>query len=195
MGNTVLRMLTGFLAIACLWAFTTSPVTAGPKGDKAKAEAKKGDQAKAKKGDAAKKSPEERQAAMKKLFARKDKDNSGGLSVEEFTAAGKKAPQDAEKAMKRTELMTKRFKALDKDGDGELSAAEFMAPPQKKKRAGGEGKKKVLTIWFGVRDQRQRHRRLARWTFPIWLYVSVTGVLIYVMLYRLFPPVDSAALP
>jgi uncharacterized membrane protein YozB (DUF420 family) len=36
-----------------------------------------------------------------------------------------------------------------------------------------------------------RHRRLARWTFPIWLYVSVTGVVVYVMLYHLWP---SAAL-
>jgi len=36
-----------------------------------------------------------------------------------------------------------------------------------------------------------RHRRLARWTFPIWLYVSVTGVVVYVMLYHLWPPADS----
>jgi len=36
-----------------------------------------------------------------------------------------------------------------------------------------------------------RHRRLARWTFPIWLYVSVTGVIVYVMLYHLWPPVAS----
>jgi len=33
-----------------------------------------------------------------------------------------------------------------------------------------------------------RHRRLARWTFPIWLYVSVTGVVVYAMLYHLWPP-------
>jgi len=33
-----------------------------------------------------------------------------------------------------------------------------------------------------------RHRRLARWTLPIWLYVSVTGVIVYWMLYRLYPP-------
>jgi uncharacterized membrane protein YozB (DUF420 family) len=37
---------------------------------------------------------------------------------------------------------------------------------------------------------RARHRRLARWTYPIWLYVSVTGVVVYVMLYHLWPPVD-----
>jgi uncharacterized membrane protein YozB (DUF420 family) len=35
---------------------------------------------------------------------------------------------------------------------------------------------------------REKHRRLARVTFPIWLYVSVTGVLVYVMLYHLWPP-------
>ena len=35
----------------------------------------------------------------------------------------------------------------------------------------------------------RRHRLLARWTFPIWLYVSITGVVVYVMLYHLWPPV------
>jgi len=35
---------------------------------------------------------------------------------------------------------------------------------------------------------RTKHRKLARWTFPIWLYVSVTGVVVYVMLYHLWPP-------
>src|SRR5258708_1298021 len=34
-----------------------------------------------------------------------------------------------------------------------------------------------------------RHRRIARWTFPIWLYVSVTGVLVYFMLYQWYRPV------
>ena len=46
----------------------------------------------------------------------------------------------------------------------------------------------VATIYFGLSDQRPRHRRWARWTFPIWLYVSVTGVVIYVFLYHLYPP-------
>ena len=35
---------------------------------------------------------------------------------------------------------------------------------------------------------RQKHRRLAHWTFPIWLYVSITGVVVYLMLYQLWPP-------
>jgi putative membrane protein len=37
---------------------------------------------------------------------------------------------------------------------------------------------------------RAKHRRMAWWTFPIWLYVSVTGVVVYVMLYHLWPPTD-----
>ena len=43
----------------------------------------------------------------------------------------------------------------------------------------------LATIYFGVRDNRRRHVALARWTFPIWLYVSVTGVVVYFMLYWL----------
>jgi uncharacterized membrane protein YozB (DUF420 family) len=43
-----------------------------------------------------------------------------------------------------------------------------------------------LTIWHGWRDNRLRHRRLARWTLPIWLYVSVTGVVIYLVLYQVY---------
>ena len=46
----------------------------------------------------------------------------------------------------------------------------------------------ILTIFFGLKNWRERHRKLARWTFPIWLYVSVTGVLVYFMLYQWFPP-------
>ncbi len=52
----------------------------------------------------------------------------------------------------------------------------------------------VITIYLGLRDRRTAHRRLARWTFPIWLYVSVTGVVVYVMLYQLFPPLPAAAI-
>jgi len=43
----------------------------------------------------------------------------------------------------------------------------------------------LLTLWAAIRDRRARHRRLARWTLPIWLYVSITGVTVYWMLYRL----------
>jgi putative membrane protein len=41
----------------------------------------------------------------------------------------------------------------------------------------------LITLYRGWQDQRARHRRLARITFPLWLYVSVTGVVIYGMLY------------
>jgi len=46
----------------------------------------------------------------------------------------------------------------------------------------------VVTIWLGLADRRRRHKRLAWWTFPIWLYVSVTGVIVYMMLYQIYPP-------
>ncbi|MGE0639632.1 MAG: DUF420 domain-containing protein [Thermoanaerobaculia bacterium] len=42
-----------------------------------------------------------------------------------------------------------------------------------------------LTLWRGLAGRYDRHRRIARWTLPIWLYVSVTGVVVYWMLYRL----------
>lgn len=45
----------------------------------------------------------------------------------------------------------------------------------------------VLTLRLAWRREFVRHRRLARWTFPIWLYVSVTGVAIYAFLYWLYP--------
>lgn len=45
----------------------------------------------------------------------------------------------------------------------------------------------LVTLYNALRDRFDRHRAVARWTFPIWLYVSVTGVVIYVMLY-LVPP-------
>ena len=46
----------------------------------------------------------------------------------------------------------------------------------------------VITIWLGLADRRRAHARLAWWTFPIWLYVSITGVLVYLLLYQLYPP-------
>lgn len=45
----------------------------------------------------------------------------------------------------------------------------------------------VITIYLGLKDRREQHIRIARWTFPIWLYVSVTGVLVYLCLYQFFP--------
>lgn len=42
----------------------------------------------------------------------------------------------------------------------------------------------IITLRRGLKRQFPRHRGIARWTFPIWLYVSVTGVVVYLMLYR-----------
>lgn len=43
----------------------------------------------------------------------------------------------------------------------------------------------LVTFSRGLAGKYDRHRRIARWTMPIWLYVSITGVIVYVMLYRL----------
>jgi len=44
----------------------------------------------------------------------------------------------------------------------------------------------IITLTRGLRGNYPRHRAIARWTYPLWLYVSVTGVVIYFMLYHLF---------
>jgi uncharacterized membrane protein YozB (DUF420 family) len=44
----------------------------------------------------------------------------------------------------------------------------------------------IVTLVRGLRARFDRHRAIARWTYPVWLYVSVTGVVIYVMLYHLY---------
>jgi len=44
----------------------------------------------------------------------------------------------------------------------------------------------LVTLARALRERFDRHKAIARWTYPIWLYVSVTGVTIYVMLYHLF---------
>lgn len=41
----------------------------------------------------------------------------------------------------------------------------------------------ILAIWNGLKMRVETHRRFARWALPVWLYVSVTGVVVYVMLY------------
>lgn len=44
----------------------------------------------------------------------------------------------------------------------------------------------LLSLINGLKSRFDRHRRISRWTFPIWLYVSVTGVVVYVMLYQIY---------
>ena len=44
-----------------------------------------------------------------------------------------------------------------------------------------------ITFWRAIKQQWDRHKRIARLTWPIWMYVSVTGVVIYLILYQIFP--------
>jgi uncharacterized membrane protein YozB (DUF420 family) len=43
----------------------------------------------------------------------------------------------------------------------------------------------LITLTRALREQFERHQAIARWTFPIWLYVSVTGVVVYLMLFQM----------
>lgn len=45
----------------------------------------------------------------------------------------------------------------------------------------------IVTLSRGLRARYDKHRAIARWTFPLWMYVSVTGVIVYFMLYQWFP--------
>ncbi len=45
----------------------------------------------------------------------------------------------------------------------------------------------LVTLSRATRGDFMRHRRIARWTLPLWLYVSVTGVIVYLMLYQIYP--------
>jgi putative membrane protein len=49
----------------------------------------------------------------------------------------------------------------------------------------------LRTLWLALHDRFGEHRRAARWTFPVWAYVSVTGVAVYAMLYHLAPALAS----
>lgn len=44
----------------------------------------------------------------------------------------------------------------------------------------------LITLSRALRERFDRHRAIARWTYPLWLYVSVTGVIVYLMLYHIF---------
>jgi len=45
----------------------------------------------------------------------------------------------------------------------------------------------LRTLYLGLKERFDKHKRLARLVFPVWLYVSITGVVVYLMLYQLFP--------
>jgi putative membrane protein len=44
----------------------------------------------------------------------------------------------------------------------------------------------AFSLSYALREKFDRHRRISRWTYPVWLYVSVTGVVVYVMLYQIY---------
>jgi putative membrane protein len=50
----------------------------------------------------------------------------------------------------------------------------------------------IATLVPAIRRRWDQHRRIGKWTMPIWLYVSVTGVIVYLMLYQWFPPPSLA---
>lgn len=50
----------------------------------------------------------------------------------------------------------------------------------------------IATLIPVFRRRWDKHRRIAKWTMPIWLYVSITGVLVYMLLYQWFPPAGVA---
>jgi len=45
----------------------------------------------------------------------------------------------------------------------------------------------LLTLHRAIKERFELHKKIARWTWPIWMYVSVTGVVIYLLLYQIFP--------
>jgi len=45
----------------------------------------------------------------------------------------------------------------------------------------------IVTVTLALKQRFETHRKVARWTWPLWMYVSVTGVVIYLLLYRIFP--------
>jgi len=49
-----------------------------------------------------------------------------------------------------------------------------------------------ITLSRALRERFDQHRKIARWTWPLWLYVSVTGVVIYLLLYQIFPQATPA---
>jgi uncharacterized membrane protein YozB (DUF420 family) len=47
----------------------------------------------------------------------------------------------------------------------------------------------LISLYMALTNQFSRHSRVARWTYPLWVYVSVTGVIVYWVLYRLYSPI------
>jgi putative membrane protein len=45
----------------------------------------------------------------------------------------------------------------------------------------------LVTLWRAKTERFEAHKKIARWTWPLWIYVSVTGVVVYLLLYQIFP--------
>ena len=45
----------------------------------------------------------------------------------------------------------------------------------------------IISLLRGLRGSFERHKQISKWTWPLWMYVSITGVLIYLLLYQIFP--------
>ena len=45
----------------------------------------------------------------------------------------------------------------------------------------------LRTLWLAKKQRFEAHKKIARWTWPLWMYVSVTGVVVYLLLYQIFP--------
>ena len=45
----------------------------------------------------------------------------------------------------------------------------------------------LITLWRAKKERFEQHKKIARWTWPLWMYVSVTGVIVYWLLYIKFP--------
>lgn len=45
----------------------------------------------------------------------------------------------------------------------------------------------LFTLWRALKGKFELHKKIARWTYPIWLYVSITGVIVYLLLYQIYP--------
>lgn len=50
----------------------------------------------------------------------------------------------------------------------------------------------LASLYLGLKRKFETHRKVSRWTWPIWMYVSITGVLIYLLLYQIFPQTRAA---
>ena len=81
-----------------------------------------------------------------------------------------------------------RYGSVRFQGQGTVRAVYFVILITHVILAAAIGPLVAVTLRRALRGDFPLHRRIARWTYPIWLYVSVTGVIVYLMLYHLYRP-------